>query len=76
MVRNYPFLTQKVRDIKTGLDYCLARYYSPTQGRFTSPDEFTGGPDELYNFADDAADNPTFYADLTNPQSLNKYHYT
>ncbi|MGH9959320.1 MAG: hypothetical protein ACREBC_19720, partial [Pyrinomonadaceae bacterium] len=46
------------------------------RGRFTSPDEFTGGPDELYNFADDAADNPTFYADLTNPQSLNKYQYT
>jgi hypothetical protein len=47
-----------------------------TQGRFTSPDEFTGGPDELYDFADDASENPTFYADLTNPQSLNKYQYT
>ena len=32
--------------------------------------------DELYNFAEDASDNPTFYADLTNPQSLNKYQYT
>jgi hypothetical protein len=30
----------------------------------------------LYTFADAAADNPTFYADLTNPQSLNKYQYT
>jgi len=58
------------------LDYFLARYYSSTQGRFTSPDEFTGGPDELFDFADDASDNPTFYADLTNPQSLNKYQYT
>jgi hypothetical protein len=46
------------------------------QGRFTSPDEFTGGPDELYTFADSAAANPTFYSDLTNPQSLNKYQYT
>jgi len=72
---NYPFLTQKERDIETGLDYFLARYYSPTQGRFTSPDEFTGGPDELYSFVDDASDNPTFYADLGNPQSLNKYQY-
>ncbi len=67
--------TQKERDNETGLDYFLARYYSSTQGRFTSPDEFTGGPDELYTFVDDAADNPTFYADVTNPQSLNKYHY-
>jgi RHS repeat-associated protein len=34
----YPFLTQKERDIETGLDYFLARYYSSVQGRFTSPD--------------------------------------
>ena len=61
--------------MKPNLDYFLARYYSSTQGRFTSPDEFTGGPDELYDFVDDAADNPTFYADLTNPQSINKYQY-
>ncbi|MGH9930916.1 MAG: RHS repeat-associated core domain-containing protein, partial [Pyrinomonadaceae bacterium] len=68
--------TQKERDNETGLDYFLARYYSSNQGRFTSPDEFTGGPDELYDFAEDASENPTFYADLTNPQSLNKYQYT
>lgn len=30
--------TLKERDIETGLDYFLARYYSSTQGRFTSPD--------------------------------------
>jgi len=75
-VFNYPFLTSKERDIETGLDYFLARYYSSTQGRFTSPDEFTGGPDELYYFADDASANPTFYADLRKPQSLNKYQYS
>src|SRR5207253_2821806 len=28
----------KERDNETGLDYFLARYYSSTQGRFTSPD--------------------------------------
>jgi RHS repeat-associated protein len=67
--------TGKERDNETGLDYFLARYYSSMLGRFTSPDEFTGGPDELFNFADDASDNPTFYADLTNPQALNKYQY-
>ena len=30
---------------------------------------------ELYYFADAASSNPTFYASLTNPQSLNKYQY-
>ncbi len=30
----------------------------------------------MYSFADDASDNPTFYAELDNPQSLNKYQYT
>ena len=29
----------------------------------------------MYFFAADAAENPTFYAELTNPQSLNKYQY-
>jgi RHS repeat-associated protein len=41
--------TQKERDIETGLDYFEARYYSFTQGRFTSPDA---------PFADQSADNP------------------
>lgn len=35
---DYPFLTLKERDVETELDYFLARYYSPTQGRFISPD--------------------------------------
>ena len=30
----------------------------------------------MFDFEEDASDNPTFYADLTNPQSLNKYQYT
>jgi len=67
--------TGKERDSETGLDYFEARYYGSVYGRFTSPDEFIGGPDELYDFADVAADNPTFYADLIDPQSLNKYQY-
>ena len=73
---NYPFLTSKERDSETGLDYFEARYYSSIQARFNSPDEFTGGPDELYYFVDDASENPTFYGDLSNPQSLNKYQYS
>ena len=63
------------RDSETGLDFAQSRYYSAMHGRFTSPDEFKGGPDELFDFEEDAADNPTFYADLENPQSLNKYQY-
>jgi RHS repeat-associated protein len=65
--------TQKERDNETGLDYFLARYYSSAHGRFTSPDEFAGGPTELFEDVD--AHDPVFYADLANPQSLNKYHY-
>jgi RHS repeat-associated protein len=67
--------TGKDRDNETGLDYFEARYFSATMGRFTSPDEFTGGPDELYDFAAVASGNPTFYADVADPQSLNKYVY-
>lgn len=40
---NYPFLTAKERDVETGLDYFLARYYSSTQGRFTSVDPENAG---------------------------------
>lgn len=29
----------------------------------------------MFYFVEDAAANPTFYADITNPQSLNKYQY-
>jgi RHS repeat-associated protein len=55
------------------LDYFLARYYLSSQGRFTSPDEFNGGPEELFGDVD--PHHPLFYADLAEPQSLNKYHY-
>jgi RHS repeat-associated protein len=40
---NYPFLTLKERDNETGLDYFGARYYSSTQGRFTSVDPENAG---------------------------------
>lgn len=63
------------RDAETGLDFTHSRYYQPKHGRFTSPDEFKGGPDDLFDFEEDASANPTFYADMSNPQSLNKYQY-
>lgn len=68
--------TGKERDDETGLDYFLARYYSSTQGRFTSPDEFKSGPHDLWvQGRGHSEEQPLVYADITNPQSLNKYQY-
>jgi RHS repeat-associated protein len=68
--------TQKERDSETELDYFEARYYSSSQGRFTSPDEFKGGPNDLWSIrSGDSRTQALVYADATNPQSLNKYLY-
>jgi RHS repeat-associated protein len=67
--------TGKERDAETGLDYFLARYYSGAQGRFLSPDEFKGGPDDALTGADITPPGPLPYADIGNPQTLNKYAY-
>ena len=40
--------TQKERDIETELDYFEARYYSSTQGRFTSVDPGNAGAEESH----------------------------
>src|SRR6185503_12024162 len=51
---NYAVLTLKERDLEIGLDYFLARYYSSTQGRFTSLAK--AGADEVFvTAADDIA---------------------
>ena len=44
-------------------------------GRFTSPDEFKGGPDDALTGKDITPPGPLPYADIGNPQSLNKYAY-
>lgn len=68
--------TAKERDSESGLDYFLARYYSNTQGRFTSPDEFAGGPDEFCVLGSGDSEKQALpYAEITRPQSLNKYQY-
>jgi RHS repeat-associated protein len=67
--------TGKERDAETGLDYFLARYYSGAQGRFLSPDEFKGGPDDALTGKDIIPPGPLPYADIANPQTLNKYTY-
>ena len=56
------------------MDYFLARHYSSAQGRFTSPDEFAGGPDEFWVLGSEDGEKQALpYADILNPQSLNKY---
>jgi RHS repeat-associated protein len=67
--------TSKERDIETGLDFFLARYYSGAQGRFLSPDEWKGGPEDALTGKDITPPGPLPYADIFNPQSLNKYAY-
>jgi RHS repeat-associated protein len=71
---DYKF-TAKERDAETGLDYFIARYYSSAQGRFTSPDEFTGGPIDTFGGLT-FPPGPLPYAHVEYPQSLNKYNYT
>jgi RHS repeat-associated protein len=58
--------TLKERDVETGLDYFEARYYSSSQGRFTSID-----PREI-NFESGTKE---FLAYLGNPQNWNLYAY-
>ncbi len=68
--------TGKERDAESGLDYFIARHYSSNLGRFLQPDEFSGGPVDAFSSNDPLPDSPLPYADITNPQSLNKYSYT
>jgi len=70
-------LTGKERDpiAEGGKDYFPARYYVNGIGRWLSPDEHTGGPTSVYGPPDPAAPGALPYADITNPQSLNKYAY-
>jgi RHS repeat-associated protein len=57
--------TGKERDVETGLDYFYSRYYSATQGRFTSPDILLGqrgNPQTLNRYAY-VMNNPLRYVD-------------
>ena len=67
--------TGKERDAESGLDYFGARYYGSALGRFTSPDEFKGGFENL-NGTPAFSPGPIGYADLNDPQTLNMYVYT
>ncbi len=67
--------TGKERDSETGLDNFLARYYSPQQGRFTSPDEFPDGIVDPITGQQVGQPGPLPYADIGDPQTINKYVY-
>jgi RHS repeat-associated protein len=67
--------TQKERDQETGLDFFEARYFSSAQGRFTSPDEFKGDITDAFTGLDVETNHALPYADITDPQTLNKYAY-
>ncbi len=59
--------TSKERDNETGLDYSINRYYSPTQGRFTSPDPLNSSGIPLlpqsWNRYSYTINNPLLYVD-------------
>jgi RHS repeat-associated protein len=59
--------TSKERDYETGLDYFLARYYSSTQGRFTSPDipfaDQSEGDPQSWNLYTYVGNKPLTYTD-------------
>lgn len=65
--------TRKERDVETGLDYFLARYYSSTQGRFTSIDPLlaSGWPaqPQSWNRYSYTINNPLKYIDPTGMRS-------
>jgi RHS repeat-associated protein len=59
--------TQKERDVETGLDYSINRYYSPSQGRFTSPDPMNSSAipmlPQTWNRYSYTINNPLLYTD-------------
>jgi RHS repeat-associated protein len=69
--------TGKERDpmAEGGKDYFPARYSVNGLGRWLGPDEYTGGPTSAYGPPDPAPSGALPYANILNPQSLNKYAY-
>ena len=68
--------TAKERDQESGLDYFGARYYGSALGRWASPDDFSdSGITDPFTGRVTFSPGPLPYADISNPQSLNKYAY-
>jgi RHS repeat-associated protein len=66
--------TKQERDIETGLDYFLARYYSSTQGRFTAVDSYDVNL-ERQQAQDETEAEALFSKFVKNPQRWNSYTY-
>jgi RHS repeat-associated protein len=66
--------TGKERDVETGLDYSIARYYSAAQGRFTSVDPENAGASsddpQSWNGYAYARSNPLLFTDPDGQQYL------
>jgi len=68
--------TSQERDNETGLDYFLARYYSSSQGRFTSVDPFNIALDtQVAAELNPERARALFNAYLSQPQQWNRYAY-
>jgi RHS repeat-associated protein len=67
------------RDKDTGLDFAQARYYSPTEGRFTSVDPFGAGSNvhnpQSFNRYTYVLNNPTNAVDPTGLFADDPYHH-
>ena len=72
---NHYIFTGKERDSESGLDYFIARHYAGSLGRFMSPDQFPGGIVDAFTGVSVAPPGPVPYADISDPQTLNKYGY-
>ncbi len=72
---NHYIFTGKERDTESGLDYFIARHYAGSMGRFMSPDQFPGGIVDAFTGVSVAPPGPVPYADIFDPQTLNKYGY-
>jgi RHS repeat-associated protein len=69
--------TSKERDNESGLDYFLARYYSSTQGRFTSVDPVSAvNYQQTFQRTKELRDFRLFLRRLENPQTWNAYAYS
>ena len=66
--------TAKERDIETGLDYFLARYYASMQGRFTSPDPFSI-IQMRQSAPNDAKTHSAFMQFIGDPRRWNRFAY-
>jgi RHS repeat-associated protein len=66
--------TQKERDIETGLDYSIHRYYASTQGRFTSPDPYVIFF-EMKRGRDAEEQVQMLYEYIGQPQNWSRYSY-